>query len=536
MVQTLHIKNVGIINEININLNDGFNVFTGETGAGKSLIIGSLKILSGSRFSKEMIRNGENSSFIEAQIIIENEEFIVSREITATGRNSCKINGRLVSVNELKDFMKKIIDIHGQQDNQTILEQSSHIKFLDDYSENELLNIKNEYQKEYNKFLKIKDELNKNYGDDKEKQRRLDLLNYQYNEIEEAKLKPGEEESLEERERMILNSEKIITNMEEAHYLLNENIIDELGTVLKNLEKISEYNKDFENLLNSTQTAYYELEEVERDIYNNKENISFDEEERNNIEERINLIQNLKRKYGNNIEEILEYQVEVRKQIDEIEQLSEYILELKKQQKEVTQKMQLLSDQMNKIRSLKAKQMEEKINLELEDLEMRNAKFKVNIVAQDTFNINGKDSVEFLVCTNIGEEFKPLVKIASGGEMSRIMLGIKKVLSEVDSVPVLIFDEIDSGISGVAANKVGIKMKEISKQHQVLCITHLAQIAAKGDYNYFIHKEIENNKTNTKIDELNEEELLKELARITTGEITSISIEHAKELRKEKVA
>lgn len=536
MIQTLHIKNVGIINEININLNEGFNIFTGETGAGKSLIIGSLKMLSGGRFSKEIIRSGENHSFIEAQIIFENEEYIVSREVNISGRNICKINGRLVSVNELKEFMKKVIDIHGQQDNQTILEQSSHIKFLDDYAKNEIEEIKNNYQKEYNEYLKIKEELKKNYGDDKEKQRKLDLLYYQYNEIEDAKLEENEEEKLEERERIILNSEKIITNLEAAHFSLNENVLNELGTVLKNIEKISNFNNEYGKILENIQTAYYELEEAERDLYNNKENVSFDEEERNEVEERLNLIQNLKRKYGNNIEEILNYQLEVKKQIDEIENLSDYISNLKKEKKEITQKMQLIADQMNKIRVIKASEMEEKINAELEDLEMKNAKFKVLIEKQEDFNLNGKDFVEFLICTNIGEEFKPLVKIASGGEMSRIMLGIKKVLSDIDKVPVLIFDEIDTGISGLAANKVGIKMKEISQCHQVLCITHLAQIAAKGNYNYFIHKEVENEKTITKIEELNEEEIIKELARIATGEITNISIEHAKELRGSKVA
>ena len=536
MIETLHIKNVGIINEISINLNKGFNVFTGETGAGKSLIIGSLKILSGGRFSKEMIRHGEKSCYIEAQILFANEEFIISREVSDLGRNTCKINGRLVSVNELKDFMKKVIDIHGQQDNQTILEQASHIRFLDDYSKEELKTIKEEYQKEYNKYLKIKEEIKKNYGDDKEKQRTLDLLNYQYNEIEEAKLEIGEEERLEEREKVLLNSEKIVNNLEEAHYLLNNNVVDELGTVIRNLEKISEYDKEYEKILENVQTAYYEIEEAERDLYNNKENVSFDEQERDELESRINLIQNLKRKYGNNIEEILDYQDNVKKQIDEIENLAEYILKLKKDKKEIVQRMKLLSDQIHKVRVLKAKDMEEKINSELEDLEMKNARFKVSIVKQEEFNIYGQDSVEFLICTNIGEDYKPLIKIASGGEMSRIMLGIKKVLADIDNVPILIFDEIDTGISGIAANRVGQKMKEISKYHQVISITHLAQIAAKGDFNYFIHKEVEGKKTNTKIEELTEEALIKELARIATGEINKISIEHAKELRSKKVA
>ncbi len=308
------------------------------------------------------------------------------------------------------------------------------------------------------------------------------------------------------------------------------------GTVIRDLEKIGEFDKEYERILSSVQTAYYELEEAERELYNNKENVSFDEQERDELEARINLIQNLKRKYGNNIEEILNYQEKVKKQIDEIENLADYILNLKKEKKEIVNKMKLLSDQMNKVRTLKAKDMEEKINRELEDLEMKNAKFKVEIIKQEGFNINGQDQVEFLICTNVGEEFKPLVKIASGGEMSRIMLGIKKVLADIDNVPILIFDEIDTGISGVAANKVGEKMKEISKYHQVICITHLAQIAAKGDYNYFIHKEVEEDKTNTKIEELTEEDLIKEIARIATGEISKVSLEHAKELRYKKVA
>ena len=438
MIQTLHIKNVGIINEITLNLNKGFNVFTGETGAGKSLIIGSLKILSGARFSKEMIRTNENSCFIEAQVLFENDEYIVSREVNESGRNLCKINGRLVSVNELKTFMSRVIDIHGQQDNQTILESSSHIRFLDDYSEKEIKPIKNEYQKEYNKYLNVKEEIKKNFGDDKEKQRTLDLLNYQFSEIEDAKLEIGEEERLEEREKIILNSEKIINNLEEAHFLLNNNIVDELGTVIRNLEKISDFDPNYRNILETVQTAYYEIEESEHDLYNEKENISFDEKERDELEERINLIQTLKRKYGNNIEEILKYQKDVKEQIDKIENLSTYISNLKQEKHEIVQKMKRLSNQLNKVRTLKAKEMEERINTELDDLEMKNAKFKVMISNQEEFNINGQDTVEFLICTNVGEDFKPLVKIASGGEMSRIMLGIKKVLADVDNVPVLI--------------------------------------------------------------------------------------------------
>ena len=536
MIGSLHIKNVGIIEDITINLNEGFNVFTGETGAGKTLIIDSLQVLAGGRFSKEIIRHGEKSSYIEMLVYLGEEEYSISREVNIAGRNICKINGRLTTVNELKTFMKKVIDIHGQQDNQTILEPSSHIKFLDGFIGNKIEKIKKEYIEKYNKYITIKEELKKNYGDDKEKQRKLDLLHYQLNEIAEANLIEGEEEEHEENLKKILNSEKIQKSLEEAHYKLEEGILAELNSVIRAIEKISEYDTAYEKTQEQIQSAYYDLEEAERELYNYKENIYFDEEERNNIEERIDLIQDLKRKYGNNISEILEYKEEVEKQINEIENLSTYIEQLKQEKEIIENQLEELANQMNQLRKEYSLKMSKEINTELQDLEMKNAKFSVKIENRKEFNINGKDDIEFLIQTNIGETEKPLIKIASGGEMSRIMLGIKKVLADVDKVPVLIFDEIDTGISGIAAKKVGIKMKEISKKHQVICVTHLAQIAAKGDYNYFIKKEVKNNKTNTRIKQLDEEEVLQEIARIATGEINEISIQHAKELRKEKIA
>ncbi len=536
MIGTLHIKNVGIIDDITINLNEGFNVFTGETGAGKSLIIDSLQILAGGRFLKEMIRHGEKSSYVEILLYIGTEEYIISREVNFSGRNISKINGRLVTVNELKTFMKKVIDIHGQQDNQIILEPSSHIKFLDDFIGEKILKIKEAYIEKYNRYIEIKEELKKNFGDEKEKQRKLDLLNYQLNEIKEAKLEENEEEILDEKLKKILNSETIKKNLEESHYILEESILSNLNNVLKAIEKISNYDEEYEKCREVIQNAYYDLDETERDLYNYKENAYFDEEERENIESRIELIQNLKRKYGNNISEILEYQKQVEEQITNIENISEYIEQIKKEKEQIEETLENLSKEMNQLREEFSQKMCLQINNELEELEMKNAKFYVDIKERQEYNINGKDDIEFLISTNIGEEKKPLVKIASGGEMSRIMLGIKKVLADVDKVPILIFDEIDTGISGIAAKKVGKKMKEISKKHQVICVTHLAQIAAQGDYNYFIKKEVIDNQTKTKVEQLNEEETIEEIARIATGEITKISINHAKELRKEKIA
>jgi len=539
MISTIQIKNIGIIDDLSINLENGFNVLTGETGAGKTLIIDSLGIICGNRFSKEMIRKGEEYSYIEASIYMpENQSsidgnIIVSREIYSNGRNACKINGRLVTVTELKDFMKNIIDIHGQNDNQTLLEKSSHIGYLDSFIGSEILDTKIKYRNLFEKYNQIKIELKNNYGDEKEKQRKLDLLKYQLNEIRQVKLKEGEDEKLEEQRKIIMNSEKIAENLSIANDTLEEQAIDGINTAIKALEKIENIDEKYNQKLTELKNVYYDIQEISRDISIDKEEVFFNEEERNEIEERLDVIYSLKRKYGNSITEILKYKDEIEKEIYEIENLDEINNKLKKELKNIEENMIVLSNNMNKLRMLKAKELSEKINLELQDLEMKNAKFSVKIEFNDQneFNKNGLDIVEFVISTNIGEEEKSLIKIASGGEMSRIMLAIKSVLANVDKVPVLIFDEIDTGISGKAAKAVASKMKKISNSHQILCVTHLANIAAQGTHNYYISKSVENNKTKTKIEKLNEENTIKEIARIASGDINDISIEHAKQLR-----
>ena len=539
MIQTLHIKNIGIIDDININLNEGFNVLTGETGAGKTLIIGSLQILAGGRFSKEMIRNGESNSFVEMSVYLpnlgyEDDTVIVSREINLKGKNICKINGRLVTVNELKDFMKNVIDIHGQNDNQSILDISTHIDLIDSFASEELLEIKEKYTVLYEKYLDLKEELSKNYGDDKEKQRKLDLLRYQVCEIENANLKKSEEEELIEKEKLILASEKIARNLQEALNQIDENAIDSINIAIKSLEKIENYNKEYSQIAERLKSCYYEIQESARDLSDLTSEVDFEENEQIEVEKRLDIINDLKRKYGNDIKEILDYKESIKKEIYEIENLEDYILGLKKNKKELEEKMLEYSLKMNKIRNKYALKLSEEINNELKELEMKNASFsiKIEFSEEHKFNANGLDKIEFMISTNTGESEKSLIKIASGGEMSRIMLAIKTVLADVDKVPVLIFDEIDTGISGVAANATGDKIRRISKNHQVICVTHLATIAAKGDYNYFICKEVENGKTHTKINVLNEEETVKEIARIASGNVTEISLNHARELRK----
>ena len=537
MITTLHIKNIGIIEELTIDLNKGLNVLTGETGAGKTLIIDSLSILSGGRFSKEMIRKGENNSYIEACIYLPtypnsiDGNIIISREIHSNGRNLCKINGRLVTVNELRDFMSKIIEIHGQNENQTLLDNKFHLNYLDGFI-GEKLNIKKEYQEYYNKYLEIEKKLKENYGDNKERERKLDLLKYQYSEIKQAKLRQGEEEELEDKKKIIVNAEKISENLKEADNALGESAIDAISIAIRSLEKIEELDQRYKETTSNLKNSYYELQEIAREIASNRDETNFNEEERDYIEERLDTIHDLKRKYGNTINEILEYKEELKSEIKRIENLEEYTNNLKNEKRDIEKELDEIANIIHITRKEEAENLSNKINKELKELEMKNAKIHVRVTKQEQYNRNGKDEVAFYIQTNLGEDEKELSKIASGGEISRTMLGIKKVLADTDEVPILIFDEIDTGISGKAANSVAQKLAHIAKKHQVLCISHLPNITAMADNNYFISKNIVNERTNTNIKKLDENEILQEIARISSGEINEISLKYAEELRK----
>ena len=542
MISNIHIKNIGIIDDLTVSFSDGFNVLTGETGAGKTLIIDSLQIISGGRFSKEMIRRGETNSFVELCMYEpENREFqdgtiIVSREINNNGKNMCKINGRMVTVNELKSFMSKYIEIHGQNDNQNLLDNKLHLNYLDGFIGNDIRKTKEEYLKLYLEYNEVKKELKENFGDDKEKQRKLDLLQYQVNEIEEAGLKEKEEEELEEKRKMFLNSEKTSENLTNADSLIGENAIDSISMAIRALEKIENIDKKYEDTNSNLKSIYYELQELSRDINSYKEDIYFDEEERNFVEERLNLISLLKRKYGNTINEILNYKNEVLEEIDRIQNLEEYTNKLNIRKKELENKMDILADKLHSKRKEYATILSENINNELVELEMKNAKINIHVEKREEYLKTGKDNVLFYIRTNIGEEEKELSKIASGGEMSRTMLAIKKVLADSDKMPVLVFDEIDTGISGKAANSVADKLKSISKKHQVLCISHLPNIAALADYNYFISKEVTDKRTKTNIKLLEEKEVIEEIARISSGEINDITLKYAERLRNKKAS
>ena len=478
MISTLHIKNIGIIEDLTIDFNKGLNVLTGETGAGKTLIVDSLGIIAGGRFSKEMIRRGEKMSYIEVCLYMPESEFavdgniIVSREINTSGKNLCKINGRMITVNELRNFMKKIIDIHGQFDNQTLMDEEFHTKYLDKFIGENISKYLTEYDELYNEYKELKKKLQENLGDDRERQRKLDLLQYQYNEIKDAKLTTKEEEELEEKKKVMLNSQKISTALETVNGNLSNTAIEVINSSIKALEKIESIDEKYEQKLIELKNIYYEVQELARDVADMNDEMSFSDMQIDEVEERLEIIKTLKRKYGNSIEEILNYKEEIKKEINRINNLDEENEILKEEITKIENRMKNLCNQIKDQRVKNSVILNEKINSELTDLEMNNARFFAKVIDDADFTKNGKCHVEFLISTNIGEEAHRLDQIASGGEMSRIMLAIKNVLSDVDEVPVLIFDEIDTGISGKAANSVAIKLGKIAKKHQVLIITH----------------------------------------------------------------
>ena len=535
MITTLHIKNVGIIDDLTIELDKGFNVLTGETGAGKTLIIDSINIISGGRFSKEIIRRGEEYSFVELNLFLENYDgfpdgnVVISREVHLNGRNTCKINGRLVTVTELKNFMSNIIDIHGQNDNLKILSKMYQIDYLDNYCGEDLLKLKLDYSEKYSKYLDIKKKLKENLSDNKERERKLDLLQYEFDEIDNANLKIDEENELNEKRNIYLNSEKISTSISQT-VDSSDKAMAMIGNAVKAIEKIANIDSKYDKKLEEIRNIYYELEEFSHEINSMNDDMYFDENEINELESRIDLIHTLKRKYGNSIEEILRYKDSIEAEINRINNLDEENEKLKNELEQVIDSMNTISIKMHDFRNDISVKLNDRINCELVDLEMKNAKFNAKVKLVDDFNQFGRDDVEFYISPNVGEEENELSKIASGGEMSRIMLAIKNVLADTDDTPVLIFDEIDTGISGKAAKSVGKKLRRIGEMHQVICITHQPSIAAVGNSNYFIYKNTIDGRTATAVKKLNKEEVVEEIARISNGEVTNIAKQHALEL------
>ena len=461
-------------------------------------------------------------------------DVIISRKIMP-GRSQIKVNGMICTVSQVKSIASLLIDIHGQHDSQLLLKESSHLDMIDLYGGSTVSDVRKRYDVVYKQYREALSQLEQMDTDEESRQREISFIEFELHEIASADLKRGEDEELESGFRKMSNSQRIISDLSTAVQLLSEgsdNVMDMMGIAVKSVIEASSFDESLKSVADSCSCAEDMISDVCRQISDYVNDSSYDEEEYKEVEERLDMIYSLKRKYGNSVKEILEYKDNIEKEINYINNSEEINKQLKNQINKLTKEMEEYSTKINQIRQKVAQELSEKINKELKDLEMPNARFKVNINKTQTFNKRGMDEVEFYISTNIGEDAKELAKIASGGEMSRIMLAIKTVLANTDSTPVLIFDEIDTGISGKAAKAVGQKLKLIGNKHQVICITHQPSIAAKGDENYFISKVTENDRTHTVIKKLTENEIIDEIARISNGDVTDIARKHAIELRK----
>jgi len=555
MLEYLHIKNVALIDEQSINFSNGLNILTGETGAGKSMIIESVNFVLGEKVSKDFIRNGQKSALVEilfflkdTKIIeaIENMDIeldaekclIISRELNKNGRTICKINGKVATINMVKEISSILIDIHGQHQHQSLLNPAKHINLLDQFCNEEFFELKKELSKQFYEYKNIQTTINQLIGDENQRQQKIDIFQYQIKEIETAELKVNEEDDLLKERKILSGTEKLSKGLEEINILLNGNEsnndgaidkISKVSSLLKDLSSIDTSLLEISKLIDNTEL---QLEEIVLELRHYNKNIDHNPDSLYEIETRLDLIYNLKKKYGSNIKEILEYCDKIKIQLDFILNSEEQLLKLNKQLNVKEKNINELCEKISNIRKSKANEIQKQIEDTLIDLEMRNAKFKIQIDKKNTFTDNGYDKVEFLISANKGEDLKPLSKIASGGEMSRIMLAIKTVLADIDNIETLIFDEIDTGVSGRTAQKVAEKMKYISNTHQIICITHLPQIAAMADSHYLIEKKEQNNRTVTQVYDLTQEQSVLELARLIGGAtITNATILAAKEMK-----
>lgn len=562
MILRLDIHNIALIDEVSIELESGLNLLTGETGAGKSIIIDSINAVLGDRVSRDIIRTGSEKALVEAvfqadadrirdvmnEMGMEPEEdgtLILSREITQSGRNTCRINGKMVAASYLKTIGERLIDLHGQHDNQSLLKTEYHIDLLDSFGGEAIQEIKREYMALLEQYKNARAELRLLSGDPGERERKMDLLRFQIDEIKKAKLKADEDEELNKQKILLNNAEKISKSLSAAYSLLYSGqsegsaASDIMNEAMSQLNTVSRLDESYDEKQKRLQDLIYQLEDIAEDLRKDLENIEFNPALLEEIEERLDLIYKLKRKYGRDIGEILEYCGRAEKQLAEIEKSEESSEFLRNRLIELEKQLYDASSRLNVKRIKAASILENRIGQELDDLEMKKARFHADIqfdAALDTsgvrkYTVNGLDRVEFLISANAGEPLKPLARIASGGEMSRIMLAIKTILAEVDSIPTMIFDEIDIGISGKAAQKVGEKLSYISRGHQVICVTHLAQIACMADHHYLIEKQTEENSTKTTVIKLKGTQNIKEISRLLGGdEASETSIKYAEEM------
>ncbi len=546
MLTSLKIENVAIIESAAIEFGCGLNILTGETGAGKSIIIDSINAVLGERTSKDIIRTGADSAKVyavfeditrsvksmleENGIDCEDDVLIVNRTINRDGKNVCRINGVPVTVNMLKAVTRELIDIHGQHDNQALLTPEKHCGFIDSFANCD--NLINYYRASYYELCSVRKKLASLKTDESSKAQKIDLLTYQIDEIEKAGIKIGEREELTERKTLINNSQRIIKSANAAYeYLKCDNGgIDLVSNALYEIERAAEYFPTLNSIVEQMNNIKYELDDVTEIIRDRIAELEYDEYELDEIESRLDLLYRLSRKYGETEEEILEFLDNAREELENISFSEEKIRMLIAKEAELVAETETLANKLTSTRLTAGEKLSELISEELEFLDMPNVTFTVSRNEVD-FNENGTDEIEFLISANAGESAKPLAKIASGGELSRIMLAIKNVLADADNVGTMIFDEIDTGVSGRAAQKIAMKLRQVSAGRQVICVTHLAQIAAQGDVHLFISKSVREGKTFTEVRSLLGENRVGEVARIMGGiEITDLQLMSAREM------
>ena len=551
MLLQLSIKNFALIEEITLDLDEGFTILAGETGAGKSILIDAINYVLGSKFNKDLIRTGEEKTFVEAICSIEDNKslkeildfydieyddiLIISRESFKNGKSVIRVNGKAIILSNLRKISEKLIDIHGQHSNQNLLNKDRHIEYLDSFGKINLENDFIKYKESFVEFKDIKDKilsLNKNESDEK----LVDYIKYQIEEIDNVSLSAGEEEKLIDRYNILSNHEKIRNSLARSYSYLDSStgeysVLDSLDFVVREISAIEKHSEKAKLIKERVNNTYYELQDLTKDIKSLLDESYYDENELDEINSRIYKIGLLKKKYGSSIEEILKYRENLDKQYQEIINSEEIIKELKNKLIVIEKRLDKYSKNIHEKRFILGKAIEEKIEKELKYVGLGKCTFKISIEYDDSFNLKGKDKVQFMISTNLGEPIKPMEKIVSGGELSRIMLSLKSVFIDKDNTPTIIFDEIDTGISGRIAQCVAEKMYEISNKHQVLCITHLPQIASMSDNHYMVKKYIENEKTFTKIEKINEEKKIEEIAIMLGGvKLTENTLTNAREI------
>ena len=556
MLQELSIKDFAIIDEIQISFQPKMTVLTGETGAGKSIIIDALGLLAGGRGSTEFIRKGEKKAVIQGLFTLPREantynileeygidsedgQIILQRDLYRGGRNICRINGMMVNLATLRKIGETLIDIHGQNEHQELMKPENHIDLLDEYDK-KTSELRNQYQVVYQNYRKLKLSMEKKEADEKAWAQRLDMLNFQVKEIGEAGLKINEEDELVEEKNKLDNFQAIHDALELSYQILSGEKIDvvgNLGNAMNELSDVSDLSENLQEINTKISDAFYSLEDAARDISDELDSMEWNGERLNEIEERLELIHQLKRKYGDTIEDILHYHSRIVKELREMENAEQNSEKQERQLSEALEKVKELAIKLSKQRKKSAKKLEKMIHEQLSALYMDKAVFEVkflnNSKLYSKLYSKGIDKVEFYIQTNPGEEMGPLAKIASGGELSRIMLALKTIFSQKMGVTSIIFDEVDTGVSGRVAQAIAEKISQISNNSQVLCITHLPQVAAIADNHYYISKSVNDGRTETSLKELDEKQKIREIARMLSGsEITELTLKHAEELIK----